>query len=425
MKASFDSFMSSTSELVLQPRMGFSLPRAMRNGLRGVKGADAHPCVGTITVDALTRLGHYDRAAAALANGESLNGYPIVTHPAKVTRALLDGLFDASFPVQVRHGSPAPMRIFECTAAAGLDALEGGPVSYSMPYSRAPLADSVARWREATGYWAEHGRRTGVAAHLESFGGCMFGQLSPPSPLVALSVLECGFFRENGITSASLSLAQGTSDEQDIGALVALDRLAARHLGDMSYHVVFYTFMGRFPRTRKGAEEILRTSARIAIAGRARRLIVKTAAEAHGIPTIEQNVDALRQARESADAADPRPSVVALAWADVIEQEAESLIAAVRGLAPNLGDGLLRSFADGVLDLPHVPHPALRGLARAGIDETGALIWTRTGAMPIRQRGTDAPLRDLDSASFERALDLNRVRYDGVSDENGKERVDA
>jgi methylaspartate mutase epsilon subunit len=86
---------------------------------------------------------------------------------------------------------------------------------------------------------------------------------------------------------------------------------------------------------------------------------VKTIAEAHGIPTIGQNVEALRQARESADSADPRPSNVALAWADVIEQEAESLIAAVRGLAPKLGDGMLRAFADGVLDLPHVPHPAL------------------------------------------------------------------
>jgi methylaspartate mutase epsilon subunit len=425
MRAGFDTFMSSTTALVLQPRMGFEHPGLMRDGLLAVKESGAHPCVGTITVDAMTRLGQYDRVVEALANGEPLNGYPIASHPVEVTRAVLAELFDASFPVQVRHGSPAPMRIFACSAAAGLDTLEGGPVSYSLPYSRAPLADSVARWREATLFWAEHGRRSGVAAHLESFGGCMFGQLSPPSVLVALAVLECLFFRENGITSVSLSLTQGTNDDQDVGALIALTQLAARHLGDVSHHVVFYTFMGRFPHTQKGAEAILRSSARFAVAGGARRLIVKTAAEAHGIPTIEQNVRALRQARESANAADPRPSVAALGWADIIRQEAESLIAAVCGLAPNLGDGLLRAFADGVLDLPHVPHPALRGLPRAGIDETGALIWTRTGAMPIRQRHTEAPLRNLDSAAFERALDFNRIRYDGADDDNSKEKVNA
>jgi methylaspartate mutase epsilon subunit len=417
---------AAEEQLVVQPRMGFSSVDQMRDGLRSVKfAAGAQPRIGTITVDAFTRLGHFDRVVEALATDQPLNGFPIVSHGADVTRVVLDGLLDGNFPVQVRHGSPFPMRIFEVAAAAGLDAIEGGPVSYNLPYSREPLPKSIAAWREAARFWAGHGERMGVKAHLETFAGCMFGQLCPPDLLVALSLLECKFFRENGIQSVSLSLAQGIHDEQDIGALIALSRIAARHLGDVSRHIVFYTFMGRFPLTRAGAQGIIGASARIAVTGGAHRLIVKTVAEAHGIPTIEQNVEALHLARKAADAADRRPSTDAFAWADLIEGEAEALIAAVSRLAPNVGDGLLHAFANGVLDIPHCPHPANRSLARAAVDPaSGALVWSHTGNMPVR-RPEVASVPALDSDGFDAILDLNKSRYDLLDNDGKEEMADA
>ena len=64
-------------------------------------------------------------------------------------RGMLDGLYGPSFPIQVRHGTAQPQHVFKRLAALGLDATEGGPVSYCMPYSRLPLARAVEAWAQS------------------------------------------------------------------------------------------------------------------------------------------------------------------------------------------------------------------------------------------------------------------------------------
>ncbi|MEC3978303.1 methylaspartate mutase, partial [Amycolatopsis sp. H20-H5] len=124
----------AAGRLVVQPRMGFSTPSAMRAGL--IRTREAAACtVGTLTLDSYTRVGDNAAAAKALAEGIGLNGFPIIAHGPAVTRDVLDGL---DFPVQVRHGSARPQEIVATLIAAGLDATEGGPVSYCLPYSRTP-----------------------------------------------------------------------------------------------------------------------------------------------------------------------------------------------------------------------------------------------------------------------------------------------
>ena len=280
--------------LVVQPRMGMSGPAEMRAGLLATKNANA-TTVGTITLDSYTRVGDDAKARAALDSAAELNGYPIVAHPESTTRAVLDGVLSPAFPVQVRHGSPCPQNIFRALMAAGLHATEGGPVSYCLPYSRMPLDVSIRNWVECCEMLAEL-RETGVEPHLESFGGCMLGQLCPPSLLVAISVLECMFFRQHGIRSVSLSYAQQMNADQDCEALLALRQLADTLLPDVESHIVIYTYMGVYPRTATGALSLLAESARLAVRTGASRLIVKTAAEAHRIPTIADNVNALEAA---------------------------------------------------------------------------------------------------------------------------------
>lgn len=286
--------------------MGFSDPRRMRAGLERTKRAVA-TTVGTLTIDSYTRVGDQDAARAAVAEGTALNGYPIATHSTGLTRSLLDGVLDPAFPVQVRHGSSRPEAIIRALAAAGLDATEGGPVSYCLPYGRTPLAESVENWARCCELLASlvPAPRT---PHLESFGGCMLGQLCPPGLLVALSLLEGLFFVRHGIRSVSLSYAQQTDPAQDAEAVRALRRLAAEFLpADVDRHVVLYTYMGVFPRTARGATRILEASARLAVRAGAQRLIVKTAAEAHRIPTVLENVRALETAAATAPCASTRP----------------------------------------------------------------------------------------------------------------------
>ncbi|MFC8533045.1 amino acid--tRNA ligase-related protein [Streptomyces sp. NPDC057249] len=407
----FGAFVAASAaagRLVVQPRMGFGDPRAMRTGLRGTKAATA-TTAGTLTIDSYTRVGDLAGARAALADGAGLNGYPIATHPPAVTRALLEGVHDDGFPVQVRHGSARPQAIVRALLAAGLDATEGGPVSYCLPYGRTPLRESVAAWAEGCALLAEHAR-PGSVPHLESFGGCLLGQLCPPGLLVATSVLECLFFAQHGVRSVSSSYAQQTDPGQDEEAVRALRRLAGELLpAGVDHHVVLYTYMGVYPRTERGATRLLEASARLAVRAGADRLLVKTTAESRRIPTVAENVRALETAAAAAALAGP-PLPEGRDDSEVYA-EARALVEAVLGLHPDLARALPAAFARGLLDVPFCLHPDNAGRSRSVIGSDGRLRWSDTGAMPIRP---DAPA-DLAPLTAEGLLGaLNHVadRYD-------------
>ncbi|MHC0433710.1 amino acid--tRNA ligase-related protein [Streptomyces sp. O3] len=382
---------AAAGRLVVQPRMGYDDPARMRHGLERTRAA-APGSVGTLTIDSYTRVGDTATARACLADGTPLNGYPITVRTAEHTRALLDGLLGPGFPVQVRHGSSAPAGIIRALTAAGLDATEGGPVSYCLPYGRTPLRDSVENWARGCELLAELApppRRP----HLESFGGCMLGQLCPPALLVALSLLEGVFFTQHGLRSVSLSYAQQTSAAQDEEAVRALRRLAAEFLpADTDWHVVLYTYMGVYPTTEQGALRLLECSAELAVRSGAQRLIVKTAAEAHRIPTVAENVTALRAAASAAARASRRlasgggtaPSVLDGAGTEGIYEQARAFVEAVLGICQDTGRALRTAFARGYLDIPYCLHPDNAGRSRSFIDASGRLRWSATGAMPVR-----------------------------------------
>ncbi|MBF9068087.1 methylaspartate mutase [Streptacidiphilus fuscans] len=373
---------AAEGRLVVQPRMGFGEVARMKEGLAAVRGARA-TSVGTITVDSYTRVNDHDSARRALAsgNGADLNGFPVVAHGVDTTRAMLADLTGPDFPVQARHGSAEPYELFEALAEAGMDATEGGPVSYCLPYSRVPLSQAVSAWASCCQLLAG----LDEPVHLESFGGCMLGQLCPPSLLVALSVLEGLFFREHGLTDISLSYAQQTNQEQDLEALAALRTLATQWLGDTDWHVVLYTYMGVFPRTPIGALRILEESARLAVLSGTERLIVKTSAEAYRIPTIPENVDALEFAGAVADSVTAEQvEAAAGGFRDTgILEEAEMLIRTTLGFGDTVGAALVGAFARGHLDVPYCLHRDNANRARAELDPYGRLRWSQSGLMPV------------------------------------------
>ncbi|VVJ19503.1 Similar to glutamate mutase subumit E [Amycolatopsis camponoti] len=380
---SFEEFVArrhAAGELVVQPRMGFADPAAMRAGLAATRSAAA-ATVGTVTLDSYTRVCDTASVAHALRNGIALNGYPIVNHPADVTRAMLDGLEGPEFPVQVRHGSARPADIFRAMIAAGLHATEGGPVSYCLPYSRTPLDESVRNWAHCCDLLLDAEHPAG-RPHLETFGGCMMGQLCPPSELVALSVLEALFFYRRGVRSISVSYAQQTNMTQDQEAVSALRRLCAELLPEATWHVVIYAYMGLFPRTSDGARGLLGTAAELAVSTGSERLIVKTTAEAHRIPTVAENVAALEHAGAVAR------SVTGKATVDrdnQVYREAYALVDAVLNSHADLGRAIVVAFKRGLLDVPYCLHPDNAGQARSYLDPTGRLGWSELGSLPLRR----------------------------------------
>ncbi|MER7673610.1 methylaspartate mutase [Kitasatospora sp. NPDC096128] len=409
--ASFGGFVArahAAGTLVVQPRMGMAGPASMRAGLHATKRAAA-TTVGTITVDSYTRTGETAAARRALEEGAALNGYPIATHPAEVTHGVLEGIVGPDFPVQVRHGSARPEPIVAALLAVGLHATEGGPVSYCLPYSRTPLAVAVADWERGCRLLAD-AAQPGVTPHLETFGGCMMGQLCPPALLVAISVLEALFFRQHGLRSISLSYAQQTDVQQDEEAVTALARLAGELLPDVEWHVVLYAYMGLYPLSPGGAQLLLDEAAGLAVRTGAARLIVKTTAEAHRIPTVEENVRALETA--AAIAAGTITGTVVPAVDSVTYAEARALVEAVLDLDDDIGRALVRAFAAGYLDVPFCLHPDNAGRARGALDAGGRLQWADTGALPLPGRPVRGHGAVLGSAQLVDALSYVQRSYD-------------
>jgi methylaspartate mutase epsilon subunit len=399
-------------ELVVQPRMGFSDPARMCAGLAATKAVPGRT-VGTITLDSYTRTRDYDGVRESLTQGIPLNGYPIVTHLAHVTRAMVDTVCDVGFPVQVRHGSPDPRDVVGALIRTGLLSTEGGPVSYCLPYGRMPLSAALRAWEESCSMLASR-RADGGWPHLETFGGCIMGQLCPPSLLVAISLLEAMFFRSRGIESVSLSYAQQTHPGQDEEAILAMHALAAEFLPGADWHIVVYAYMGMYPRTTRGARLLNEDAARLAVRTGAARLIVKTTAEAHQIPTVEDNVAALRGAAEAAAATVPAVGSP-MAQGTQVRAEARRLVEAVLDLDADVGRGLVTAFARGYLDVPFCLHPDNAGRARSYIDPTGRLAWSDIGRMPIGGIAEVRPGWRMTSTELMAALTYVERRYDGSS----------
>ena len=403
----FDAFVDRArreGRLVVQPRMGFDHPAKMRSGLIATRDADALT-VGTVTLDSFTRVGDFAAVDRALDADHRLNGYPIVNYGPGFTRAMLDGVYTPTFPIQVRHGSSLPGRIFDAVVRSGIDATEGGPISYCLPYGRTPIRDTVRAWADACRRFSDM-RGAGVEPHLESFGGCLLGQLCPPSLLVAMSVLECMFFAQHGIRSVSLSYAQQTNADQDAEAIAALHALSAELLPDISSHIVLYVYMGLYPSTEAGALGLVTDAARLAARTGCARLIVKTAAEADRIPTIAENVTALETAARAAATVPREPA----AADGTVAEEARRLVEAVLNLSDDVGEALVRAFALGYLDVPYCLHPDNAGETASVITADGRLEWSRVGAMPIR--GPRSRPEELTSTGLLSALSFVKHRYD-------------
>ncbi|MFD3761240.1 hypothetical protein [Streptomyces sp. NPDC058622] len=111
--------------------------------------------------------------------------------------------------------------------------------------------------------------------------------------------------------------------------------------------------LGAFPQTPEGALDLLRDSTVLARVTGTERLIVKTPAEAHRIPTIADNVQALEEAARAAETAlDGSAPVQAtdITTADATEAmyaEARSLVDAVLELDTDPGRALLQAFNRG------------------------------------------------------------------------------
>ncbi|MGB1015083.1 MAG: hypothetical protein ACPG4T_13190, partial [Nannocystaceae bacterium] len=219
------------------------------------------------------------------------------------------------------------------------------------------------------------------------------------------------FFSHHGITSISLSYAQGPNIDQDLGALTALKRLTEVYLPGTRSHSVVHTYMGGLPHTDSGLRRLIEDAATLATRAGAARLVVRPRGAPQ--PSERDLLQALTWAQQAAQIPHQRAfpsqgtrrrssstnlrfspthptseatwglSPRAEQYATQIAREACSIIEATRSLHHNLDHALELAVTNGLIDLPGCLHPENRGLTAARLDRTGAIVWVETGRLPF------------------------------------------
>lgn len=374
---------------LIQPRTGATLADEQRALFACMAGVDAD--VLSFQIDSLTRNNAYEQAGQAIKqrakdpDGADLNGYPAVNHGVAVLREISAEFRD--LPLQVRHSSRDPRLLAEITFAGGVAAFEGGAITYNLPYFRDhPPEHALRLWRYVDRLAGLYRGRFGIVIDREFFG-VLTASLVPPCLAVAANVLEAMLAAREGVVSLSFGYAEQGHRAQDIAAIRALPRVAARYLpDDLAVHTVFHQHMGAFPSDLARATEVLRGSAVTAALSGARRIMVKTRVEAVRIPSGEENAASLRLVREALGTV--RGDEVD--WAQVAAEEAlivaESTAILDRALAEGgglPGRAVVVALRRGYLDVPFSPSRWNAGRAVAIRDLAGAVRFADPGDIPL------------------------------------------
>jgi len=390
---------------LIQPRGGFSrfddqrcLTKALAEG-----GADFLP----LTIDSHTRHNDYETAGvllerSKLEDANLLNGYPLVNHGYRVSRRLFDGI---DRPISLRHGTPDARLLVEVALATGITEIEGGGLSYTIPYTRAyPVMQALLHWQYVDRLCAMISEG-GHPIHRESFG-VLTATLVPPVMVVVVELCELLLAAEQGVVSFAVSFAQTGSVTQDL-ALAQVLRAAARDylerfgFDDVSVYLVFHQWMGAFPYEYDKANALIATAAMNAAMMKADKIVTKTREEARGVPTVESNCDAVRLVRYVLEKVPMSMAITnSMVEREVVRIRAEvdavmEAIFAVR--SETFWHSIYRAFEQGLIDVPFAPHEANKNclVTRRGRDH--GIYIVDQGNLPLPEEAKKEEALGLDS----------------------------
>ncbi|MCA1635268.1 MAG: hypothetical protein LC802_16650 [Acidobacteria bacterium] len=336
--------------ILIQPRSGVPLLREQIRLFKAFKSVGVP--VLSFQVDSLTRNNNYAGAEEAIRESRatgvaSLNGFPVVNHGVPGVRRVIT---QVGTPLQTRHSTRDPRLLAEISYAGGVTSFEGGAICYNLPYYKDyPVDESIRAWQYVDRLTGLYHELFGIKLDREFFG-TLTATLIPPSIAIAVDILEAILAVRQGVKCVSLGYAE----------------------------------QGNRPESQQNAERLIHQSAASAALSGATRVIIKTAAEAIKIPTMEDNVHAIGLVmRGTSEAAGLRldEALVAEECA-VIEREVQaildSVILAGRG---SVTEGIVKAFRLGHLDIPFSPSRHNRGEVVTARDTEGAVRFLRTGQL--------------------------------------------
>ncbi|MDO6446780.1 hypothetical protein Q4493_13430 [Colwellia sp. 1_MG-2023] len=363
--ASKDLFIShhfkNQKKMLVQPRGGF--PTYKKQFALYEFFVDANVDVLPLTIDSNTRLNDYATSKKMLRLSEEndvdmLNGYPLVNHGYRTTRKMITHF---NKPVSLRHGTPDARLLIETAIASGIFEIEGGPITYLLPYSKNfPLDKAFLYWKYVERVCANYSKLN-EPINRESFGP-LTATLVPPSITIVIQLLEMLLSLEEGVKSFSVSFAQQGSMNQDIVTGAVLKKLAKHYAAeincaDAAINLVYHQWMGAFPMNKNYAEQLISISTVIASMVGADKIITKTREEASGIPTKEANAKTVANTQYSLGILNGLPNVVDEEEEEILTLEVKAIMEAVfNDPADTLWRKVFNSIKNGVIDVPFSPH---------------------------------------------------------------------
>jgi methylaspartate mutase epsilon subunit len=363
--ASKDLFIShhfkNKKKMLVQPRGGF--PTYKKQFALNEFFVEANVDVLPLTIDSNTRLNDYATAKKMLRLSEEnevdmLNGYPLVNHGYRTTRKMITHF---NKPVSLRHGTPDARLLIETAIASGIFEIEGGPITYLLPYSKNfPLDKAFLYWKYVEKVCANYSKLN-EPINRESFGP-LTATLVPPAITIVIQLLEMLLSLEEGVKSFSVSFSQTGSMNQDI-VMGAVIKKLARHYAeqincsDATINLVYHQWMGAFPTNKDFAEQLINMSTVIASMVGADKIITKTREEASGIPTKEANAKTVANTQYTLGILNGLPNIVDKEEEEIMTLEVHAIMEAVfNDPADTLWRKVFNSIKSGIIDVPFSPH---------------------------------------------------------------------
>ena len=377
--------------VLVQPRGGFPTYKKMFQLYETFMQANID--VLPLTIDSNTRLNDYAMAKKMLALSEEnemdmLNGYPLVNHGYRTTRKMITHF---NTPVSLRHGTPDARLLVETALASGIFEIEGGPITYMLPYSKNfPLDKAFLYWKYVDKVCALYSKLN-EPINRESFGP-LTATLVPPCIVIVIQLIEMLLSIEEGVKSFSVSFSQNGSMMQDIVTANVLKKLAREYATmfggeDAIINLVYHQWMGAFPRNKELSDQLINTNTVIAAMVRADKIIIKTRDEAFGIPTMQCNAQSVANTKYTLRTLKGLPIVHDEVEEENLELEVRAIMDAVfNDSADTLWRKVFNTIKSGRIDVPFSPHIINHNAVITIRDDEGNIRIIDKGNLPLPDR---------------------------------------
>lgn len=384
-------FKNNRGKTLVQPRGGFPTYEKMWALYDHFTSANVD--VLPMTIDSHTRLNDYASAAKMLRLSEEtetdlLNGYPLINQGYRTTRKMVTHF---NTPVSLRHGTPDARLLVEMAIASGVFEIEGGPITYILPYSKNfPQDKAFLYWKHVDKVCAKYSTLN-EPINRESFGP-LTATLVPPCITIVVQIAEMLISLEEGVKSFSVSFAQTGSLNQDIVTSNVLKKLAKKYAAkigceDAIINLVYHQWMGAFPRDKNKSDALIDTGAVIAAMVGADKIITKTRAEAFGIPTKEDNAQAVANVKYILNMLKGMPIIGDAEEEENLEREVDEIFEAIfNDKADTLWRKIFNSIKNGTIDVPFSPHIINNNELITVRDEFSNIRIYNRGKVPISDR---------------------------------------